>query len=283
MQVYCPECSTGYEIDPALIPNEGKKLRCAQCDNIWLCTPSDFIDVDKLHRLIDEGASLPQVETAEVENETANEAEVELRVEPEFDNIEANKDDNSNGMQEIFARLSAQSESIYKAEKEIPAYKKVLKSLIKFFALQNKKVCFIYFIVFVTLIALALNYARYDIVRKFPSLEKVYATFGIESKIIGEGLEFQNVNRRDFEEDFVNMTEVKGYIVNKTDKDIELPIIHLNMLDKDAQVLQEVESKLEDKKVIGGGQVAFKLIVTKPSTLSKYIYLTFVKNNKLTN
>lgn len=276
MQVYCPECNTGYEINPALIPNEGKKLRCAKCDAVWLCTPNDFFDVDKKNQIDEVVTSFSPAEedVSESENEFVLNAELSVKADEE------NKDDNSNDMQEIFARLSAQSESIYKAEKKIPIYKKIWKAVVKFFGLKNKMVCLSYILTFLILTALVLNYARYDIVRKFPSLEKAYNTFGIESRILGEGLEFQNINRRDFEEDFVNKTEVKGYVINTTDKDIYLPTIHLNMLDKNAQILQEVEIRLDDKKVIGGGQLAFRMVVTKPSPLSKYIYLTFVRDKK---
>lgn len=71
-----------------------------------------------------------------------------------------------------------------------------------------------YLLLLLFLAALGLFAARFEIVRAFPQAEAFYAALGIEAKIVGEGLEFQNVVRREYEEDYVRKLEIKGYIAN---------------------------------------------------------------------
>ena len=44
MLIRCPKCNVSYDIGAANIPAEGKKVRCSQCGEIWLCTPADLIE-----------------------------------------------------------------------------------------------------------------------------------------------------------------------------------------------------------------------------------------------
>ena len=43
-QIYCPKCHTGYEIDENLIPEDGKKLRCSYCNQVFKAYCDDLID-----------------------------------------------------------------------------------------------------------------------------------------------------------------------------------------------------------------------------------------------
>ena len=44
MLLYCPKCKTGYAVEPELIPENGKKMRCAKCGEIWFCTRDDLVE-----------------------------------------------------------------------------------------------------------------------------------------------------------------------------------------------------------------------------------------------
>ena len=118
---------------------------------------------------------------------------------------------------------------------------------------------------------------RYELVRKFPKLEAMYSAIGIQSRIIGEGLEFQNVSHREYEEDYVKKMEVKGFIRNSTDKKLPIPEIEVEVLDKDGITLQKVNTKTPIAEIWPKERAAFSFIITQPSPLSKYVYLTFGK------
>lgn len=39
MRLVCPECSSQYEVDGTLFPNEGREVQCAQCEHQWVQYP----------------------------------------------------------------------------------------------------------------------------------------------------------------------------------------------------------------------------------------------------
>ena len=43
MIIECPDCGTYYDT-PAIIPSEGRKVRCAKCANVWLALPPPEMD-----------------------------------------------------------------------------------------------------------------------------------------------------------------------------------------------------------------------------------------------
>ncbi len=47
MVIICPECETKYNINYALLPKEGKRVKCAKCKHTWLQKPLSADDVIK--------------------------------------------------------------------------------------------------------------------------------------------------------------------------------------------------------------------------------------------
>ena len=184
------------------------------------------------------------------------------------------------GMDDIFKRLSEQSEALAQKESARPTPEKVWGCICKNTGLLNKtNRRYFYFLLFLIFVLL-MYYFRYEIVRTAPFMEKAYAVLNIKSKILGEGLEFKNVSRRTYEDDYVTKMEIKGFIVNNTDKMLEIPTVKLEVMDEKAMVLQTQTTPPPAKYIKENGRVAFSVTVTKPSPLSKYIYLTFTENQK---
>lgn len=320
MQIYCPKCKTGYEIDADVVPENGRKLRCAVCGKVFKCLPEDLIDGSKLRMAeftaeekehLDEQGRLLEKETEETivvnASETAaleNAAEKdkpeqmqneEIKEKPEeivpdtgiaeqaptksLEELEEeSRDPGSKDVKDIFERLSQETEALFKAESEEKAVKKYLFNLKKTFGLQNPRNYKYYFIVILTLILLSLYYARFEVVRSAPFMESAYRVFGIKAVVTGEGLEFQNVSRRDYEEDYVRKFEVKGFIANQTAKTLQIPTIKIELLDKDARSIQTETVNSVIPLVTSHGKVPFSFIIDKPSPLTKYIYLTFIES-----
>ena len=178
-------------------------------------------------------------------------------------------------VKDIFERLSQETEALFKAESEEKPVKKYLFSFKKAFGLQNPRNYKYYVFAILALILLSLYYARFEVVRKVPFMEPVYRVLGIKAVVTGEGLEFQNVTRRDYEEDYVRKFEIKGFIANKTAKTMDIPTIKIELLDKDARSIQNETANSVIPLITSHGKVPFSFIVEKPSPLTKYIYLTF--------
>lgn len=44
MLIRCPKCNVSYDIGAAAIPADGKKVRCSQCGEVWICMPADLFE-----------------------------------------------------------------------------------------------------------------------------------------------------------------------------------------------------------------------------------------------
>ena len=271
MLLYCPKCKTGYAVEPELIPENGKKMRCARCGEIWFCTRDDLVEpqpeppVNKA-----EGTDVPaetevsavpaEGSPAEPEDETASEPAPETAV-----------------MNDIFARLSTQTQDLFRQEQTRPAASRLFSRLKHMLGLDHPGTLKYYLLLLLFLAALGLFAARFEIVRAFPRAEAFYAALGIDAKIVGEGLEFQNVVRREYEEDYVRKLEIKGYIANTNPFEVEMPLIRVEVLDKNTNLLQALNDKTPLAVLEAEGRMAFRIVLNRPSPLAKYVVLTFVK------
>lgn len=221
-----------------------------------------------------ENAEMEEASKTETENPGAEE-----KANTDKENTE-NPAAETDGMNDIFKRLSEQSEALSKKENEQPVQKKIWGSIRKNTGLMSRTtrryICFLLFLV----VLLLLYYFRYEIVRTFPFMEQVYGSLNIHSKVLGEGLEFKNVSRRNYEDDYVTKMEIKGFIVNNTEKMLEIPDVKLEVMDEKGLVIDTLITPPPAKFVKENGRVAFSVTVTKPSPLSKYIYLTFTEKKE---
>lgn len=319
MQIYCPKCKTGYEIEAAVVPENGRKLRCAVCEKVFYCKPEDLIDGSKLRQaeftedekqnLDDKGMLIePEPETVteadvapteNIVNEDTQSKGSHLSEEADVDSLSEHseieedlptksleeleaeeKNPGAQEVQEIFQRLSLETEALFQEESEAKPVKKILTDVKKGLGLRNPRNCKYYLFFLSTCLLLTAYYFRYEIVRKSPVMENVYNVFGIKSRVLGEGLEFQNISRREFEEDDLIKFEIKGFIANNTDRTIDIPTIYVELLDKNANKIQHEAANSVIPLVAPHSRVAFSFVIDKPSALSKYIYLTFGEKNK---
>ncbi len=296
MQIYCPKCKTGYEIEASVIPEEGRKLRCAVCQKVFMCMPEDLIDGSKLRQaefteeekeFLDENKQLDEEafaqkaaeEIIEVKEDVVVETSEEEAAEAKNKTLDEMASDNQY-VKDIFKRLSTETEALFEAEKKENPGKKYLFKLRKMLGLSNLSNIKYYFIGIAVLLLLVAYYARYEIVRKAPFLGPVYEVMGIDAVVVGEGLEFQNVVRREYEEDYVPKVEIKGFIANQTDRKLDIPAIRIELLDKDAKLIQYKVFSPVIPIVTERAKVPFKYVLKRPSPLTKYIYLTFVEEKK---
>lgn len=273
MLIYCPKCKTGYDLEPKMIPDGGKKFRCARCGEIWLCRSEDMVaeTVTQDQPLSGEASAAgldPENEAAAGEpvEQTAEKA-VEVS-EPEEKPAELN---------EIFARLSSQTEELFKQDQARPVPQKALSRLKHILGLDHPGNGKYYLLLLILIVVLLLVGFRYELVRSFPAAEAVFSSIGIESRVVGEGLEFQNIVRNEYEEDYVRKLEVKGFIANISNQSIDVPLIHVEVMDKDTNLLQSVDDKAPIASLAPDERMAFRIVINQPSPLAKYILLTFAK------
>ena len=299
MLIRCPECEVCYRIELEMIPEKGRRFRCAKCGKVWQAFPQDAFEETEenaslvynpetddtgpeaveLSGEVDENDSSgeEQAETVSAEEPADEEeqpsAETEKSEEPEEAKSENSKV--SNEIQEIFSRLNAQTTLINDMDKQVPAPKRLVRRVSDFLNWHNPYSRYGLLGVAGVIFVLAFFSFRYEITRMIPVMENVYNLLGVESKIIGEGLDFRNVVRREYEEDYVRKLEVKGFIVNQTEQNLPVPPIYIEVLDKDGNILEIQNAKSPVEEVSPDKPAPFSFVLNQPSPLSKYIYITF--------
>lgn len=277
MQIYCPKCHMGYEVNENLIPATGRRLRCGNCKEIFK------FDRDGMSESVAQTESLPDNEENNLSSSaetSAPENEAEDNANTETVSTEKTKAQNETtpaiDIKDVFERLSAQSEKLFEAEQKLPWQQRLLMQLKTMLGLNRKfNLKIITAVIAVLSLVMLYNY-RYEIVRSIPFMNGVYRLAGIRAKIPGEGLEFQNVNWNYIDVGNGKVLEVKGFINNPTQRNIDIPTVHVELLDKDTILLQSMNQKPSVATLKPDSRIAVGVIVKNPSPTAKYVYLTFI-------
>ena len=357
MLIYCPKCSTGYEIDENLVKGGPRKVRCSNCSEIFevgnliqksvenvddmediseenafsalaaMMRDADIFEEEPVSEVVNNNVSEDNIfeesvliesykdvskeEQENIKTEINDEKDINLPddnddvvVESDIKNVidevevnekvteseevneEGNEDnqdnkDNENddgpiNIDSIYERLSEHTSHLIERENALPIYEKIwfkIKDVLGF----HFKIRWIYvFIAFFIFVSLSLFNNRYEIVRKLPFMNGVYKSFGIKAKIAGEGLEFQNIIWEYVEEAGVKKLELKGFINNATLNTVAVPIVHVEILDKNTMLLQSFNRELKEKEVSSANRIPLQIIVENPAPNAKYVYFTFI-------
>lgn len=269
MKIYCPKCHTCYSIEVGLIPPEGKKLRCSRCGEVWLCTHADMNITDSP---LEEETAAPQNVIANSEGEIiATPADAPTK---EDENSENKVSDDE--MNIIFSRLKDETEKLDTEIESLPPAKKIWPKIKKLLGWHSRLTIGLEVMMILVIIGLSLFGNRYALVRKFPQLESVFNQIGVPSRVIGEGLDFQNVVRSYDSKEKPHLLTIKGFIYNSTDSDLALPTVLVKVYDAEAGNMTQSNHPLEEKEIKAKTKIPFTLKVKVPS-LAKYILLTFTE------
>ena len=272
MKIYCPKCHTCYSIETGLIPPDGKKLRCSRCGEIWLCTHKDMEDAETAEKETPQNViansedaiiATPAPETAPV-TETA---EAPLAKEATLTEDEMNL---------IFSRLKEESNKLDTEKEGLSSFKKTFLSLKKILGWDSYLTISLEILTILIILCLSILGNRYALVRKFPQLEYVFSQIGMPSRVIGEGLEFQNIVRSYDNPDKPKLLTIKGFIYNTTPQELKLPLVLVKAMNNDAVLLKDSTHQLEKKSIPALDKYAFTLQVKVPKS-AKYIMLTFTE------
>ena len=148
MIITCPNCNKKFKIDPTLIPEDGRDLKCGSCDHGWLYKIEDV-------------SSMPLTLNDDVDNNEIEPNEIEKKNDNEF-----KKD------QLISKKITEKEEKEKKTKKFIEKQKSISENKKK----NTGSKFFSYLVVFViSLIALVilLDTLKTPLINIFPGLEVV--------------------------------------------------------------------------------------------------------------
>lgn len=274
MQIYCPQCHTGYNVPDELIPEEGRKLRCSSCKEVFKFDRTGMSEI-----ITPETSDKSDIKVQTDNDKNSDHVSSSITDSVEETPIESSSsatEDFEISFNDIFERLNEQSERLFQEEQELPFKRRIFLQFKTMLGL-NRKFNFklIGLIIFLIVMVCTYNY-RYEIVRKIPFTNKIYKALGIRAQIPGEGLEFQNVNWNYITNNGVRSLEIKGYINNPTHREIDIPTVHIEILDENALLLQSINQKPSISSLKADGRIAIGVIVKTPSPTAKYVYMTFI-------
>ena len=269
MKIHCPKCNTCYSIEIGLVPADGRKFRCSKCGEVWLCTHKDF-NIQDSNQSENTSETTPQNVIANEKDELLNTPNVEKAIINENSNP-------SDDMNIIFARLQNESSKISEEYEKLSPFKKFFPKLKKMLGWNSRFSISIEFFIVLIIIILSLFANRFDLVRQFPQTEQIFKAVGIPAKIIGEGLEFQNITRKYVSPKNNNQLIISGFIFNTTNKAIEVPTITVNLLNEKTDNIIKVKKQAEIKTIHAKEKIPFNLLIDIPPEKAKYILLTFTE------
>jgi len=274
MRVFCPKCGAGYKINDELIKVKARRLKCGSCGEVFT--------VDKTEEPAqDDAAAFDMVKDAMSDNKVSDNSTVDKEQDKEAsaqstDQNSLDEDEVAIDIEDIFERLSERTENLINEEKKLPFYKKIWLGIKNILGLQFR-INWKYTTIVLLIIGLVWMYNnRYEIVRKIPPMNTFFKTLGIKAKVIGEGLEFQNISWDLQAENDDTRLDIRGFVFNQTEKDIVLPIVHIEILDNETALLQSQNTPLKDRIVRGGEKIPLALSVSNPAPTMKYVYMTFI-------
>lgn len=131
--------------------------------------------------------------------------------------------------------------------------------------------------IFVLCILAGLWFGRFFLTEKFPFMESAYKTFGIDSVLTGQGLDFANIRHETVYEDDMEYLEIKGQVVNTTPRLLPLPKITANLFTRQGLKVGEKTISLPKDFIAGYENEPFKIMILAPSSTAEIIRIIFTK------
>lgn len=122
---------------------------------------------------------------------------------------------------------------------------------------------------------------RYPIAERFPALTPLCKSLNLDCAVPGRGFEFKDISFHEYddENDLVHKMDISGKISNPTAQDLALPLLHIELLDEEGNVLQNIDQALSADIIRSGTTAGFKTTILNPAPFTKYVYVTFAGND----
>lgn len=207
MILTCPNCSSRFSIDSAMLGEKGRKVKCSTCEEKWFQDPPE-----------EELAAETVVEDVEAEQEQ-KEPNTDVAAEPEAIEEAVEQPIEEPQPEVVKKALEAAAEKKVEKVKITKEVKLAIAASVLFFA--------------VTLAYFLMN--SVSIMSKNPSAQAFYGLFGIQMDVPGVGLVFDRVTAQE------NGTVIKisGNITNLESEEKIVPLIEASITDAEGGVIEQ--------------------------------------------
>lgn len=304
MILECPNCETCYET-PAVLPEEGRKVKCARCSHVWHAMPTPDpepeaepeVEPEPEETVEEVEAAAPDIfEDSEDIGFGANDEE-----EPEIqENVfEALQDESSFGEanevvesepepetfgaieEDVFEEPEEEPVKEEPVEQEVAAPRMTVPPTMVSVRRANpaKLIAGWSALGVSVIVTMILAYAfRVEIVKTLPTSAHIYAQFGVDVNV--RGLEFKTIRYKRETEAGRPIIRVTGEIVNITGNRVEIPTVVFAFRDERGAELYYLPRKLKVDELPPGHQMPFTIKLPTPSKLVHSFELRFAKSRK---
>ena len=276
MLISCPKCNAVYQVAAESIAPEGKRFKCAECDNVWTVYPEDAQNLDP------EMPEVPHIKTQIRSNITPPQVEVKKEVvkekplpkeEPKpIPERSTNPDDD---LKEMFHRLQRDTKGLFNdAPKDQEDKYSALKRKAQLIFSPMMINCSI--ALFIILATLFIGYKnRYEIVGYIPVLEDFYDKLDMESIYAGRDIIFQDVEVKHTERKGQHFIEIYGQIYNKSNLKSQILPIKATMRNMQGEIAAETTKVLTMRTLEPKFSSIFLIVLENKTADAKQITLTF--------
>lgn len=275
MIITCLKCKTSYEVDDKLISEDGKKVHCSNCGEIWVVyKEKPTQEAEKTEKAI----ISPPINESTIKEEVIPANNFEKDDEPVIetveyqDEIKRNKKDkeiSADNIDEIFSSFSIRRGRDIDVDSYTPEPKKKGSG-----KLVN---AFFFFLSFLIVVAFCLYYLRFDITKNYPITKPLYEKLNINATYFGQGLVFKDVTKLEYDDGFYPQMIITGFIVNQNKEETSVPTISVKFLNADNEMVEEIRYNTRVQSLEPGDVVQFDVSLDKPEIPIKYVEITFVK------
>ena len=246
MLISCPKCRSVYNISDNQMLTQGKKIKCAECGNIWSLSTDDIKNI-KLDNEVK-----PQIVSPMEKSEKKSDVDI------------------------MFDKFSEKTQSLFSnTDEKNVCFKNIMRKIY----MQSTPIAVVgSLLVSIFLLAIFILYFnRYDVVRLVPKMEYLYEKFNIESIYSGRDLVFKDVDIQDIERGGQHFIEIYGKIYNQGNKTSYVLPVKAAITTQNGTIENETVKILTMPRLDAGYSTIFRIIFENNILGSKTLHLSFDK------
>ena len=121
--------------------------------------------------------------------------------------------------------------------------------------------------------------ARQQVVTAWPPIERLYMLVGLESEVVGTGLEIRNITSERLLEEEAQSLVIKGEVINTSEAVREVPNLSGRLQDSQGGTVHEWHFTATEARLLPGEIVIFETRVENPSSEAEALAISFIGHN----
>ncbi len=237
MILTCPNCNSQFSLDADLLGEDGAKVRCSSCEEVW------FQEAEYL-----ENIDVPDVDEGNDDDFFEVDISIDTDEEEETNEEEDNaSEDNVDSDDVAVVEDQEQGDDTSSFDSVSPPRRQADGKKSGVYKGYSIAAC-----VFIVILLYLLIQSS-SIMKSNPSMLAFYKVFGIQMTIPGEGLVFDRVEA--VEEN--GTVRVSGSLINLDEEDKEIPVIEASLADAHGEVLATWYVALSESVLVAEGVLDF--------------------------